>query len=941
MINQVYSSQPAVQEWETQLAQIEKVQQELRRQETEIEHRTAASTESTQKIHSPQAAVGKQEAEQLQYEQRSEIGVPAIASAPVTGKYVSQPATAIGQWTSSGYLANAGLLAESQKPYQDTTQSSQSAILEWNQRTHDHEVVETSSQSAPQARYEKATGTPAYVPMPVPATGYSQAATPVEQWTAGGYLANSGFELHGTQPAQHMSISTSTQSSQPAVAEWEALQVARQSAQAQYQRHQEMESAAFTPALAETTQSYSSQPAVAEWNARQLAQKEEYERYHESTEASGHIPLPAPTTGGYISQPATPTEEWTSGGYLANAGAELPYIPHRTQRGCERHQDATPVPAERSHISTAGERNARQSQYERHEDNEAAPVMPRPTLNYSSQPAVAEWEARQQQYANRSRSETRQRDETDQQTPRQRPIDIQMPSPTAEMHTDPSITVVEEYTASEPGWAASIPPSSQTNSEASNAPSRRQRRVSSPFSETTTVAESGTTYSVISRGAASTVPTSIDDLEAFEHRRESRREYDDSTDSESDEEMSGEDMEDSQQTVPGEDGPNLGLRGGDGHQGRRRRRTKEEKAASKKRREALREEMRLREERGEDKQQSRLRGVSRSQSDASIDSTSRPAKEMPKQSAGDGSWSRFLNRFVSPASEKAPSLRRAQTISEKSLRKSTSDLSLSDKTEKRIQLQRGLSSESWEEVQKEGEDKTKRKHRTRRSSEVDDIVSPAKTPGNDRSTSATVTPLPADLDERIAKLKTGRTEEEEKILGLRGGDLKDDGKHKKRMDILTYLEEKEKEQERKKKKALKEKERAEREKKREKKERRRVRKEEQQKSAGEAVAESSEEEQEGVALDDSDLSESETDEASYAQTKHQVQASVGSNGNGNNGVSLLDAQLETKSEQMEAQEGSEDEKKVKLSDATATAITPSSLHEEHFALVAGRKQVSS
>ncbi|KAI5846670.1 hypothetical protein BZA05DRAFT_406253 [Tricharina praecox] len=1342
---QFSSSQPAVQEWEAQQAQVEKTQHQQRYQGAEIEHHTALPVETTQESYSSQSAVEEwasgQQASAKQYNQtvdaaqnaqsehRQETQTLAVIPASATGGYISQPASAVEQWTSGGYLAHTGVenrAVEPQERHQDTIQSSQPAISEWNQRTH-HQVAETS-QTTSEARYEQATGTAAFVPMPVPATGYiSQPATPVEQWTAGGYLANTGFELHSAQSVQDqrertqpVDVAASLQSSQPAVAEWNARQAAlRHTKSEQYEHHQTMESPAFVPLPAEatqsytsqsavhesearrsavnaqaiqhrieqttgtsehtdmpmpttggyisqpatpsyewtsggylanagaelpyiplqtteteeyerrqdnaredvvtrvqaersyssqpavqeweakqaenraaqfaeglsernqstetltvmpapaqttggyitqpaatteqltlggyltnagaeltyntaveTTESYSSQPAVAEWEAKQAAIRatqfaqglserhqstetsavvpapaqmtggyisqpatpseewtsggylanagvelaynapvqtaESYssqpavqeweakqaairaaqfaeglsernqstetltvmpaptqttggyitqptttteqlalggylanagvsssqpavqeweaeqaairaaqfaqglsERY-QSTETSVAMPAPTQTTGGYISQPATPSEEWTSGGYLASAGAELPYVPQPAALEYERHQDTTPAQGGRiPNSSTAVEEwnvrqshdvQADQSQHEQRQHSEAVPVRPRPTQSYSSQPAVIEWEARQQRYADRSQSQTQQyiADETDQKTPRQYPADIQMPSSTAMMHTSPLTTPVEEYTTSEPGWGASIPLSfSQPNSEVSNTPSRRQRRASSAFSDTTTAAESGTTYSVISRGAASTVLTSIDDLEAFECRRESKREYDDSTDSDSDGELSGEDVEgaslaEGQQTAQGEEGPKLGLRGGDAGQGRRRHRTKEEKAASKKRREARREERRLREEQGEGKQQVR-RKISRSQTEV-VDSTSKPTKETPKQSGGDGSWSRFLGKFVSPApttaavavaATKASSLRRVKSGSEKSLKKSTSDMSLSDKLDSKIQLQRDSSTESWQGVQKDGEEKTKKKRRNRESSvssDVGDTTSAERTPGRVRSASGTVT-LAEDLDGLIAKLKIERTEEEQKSLGLRGGELRDEGKKNKKMDILTYLEEKEKLQERKKKKALKEKERAERERKREKKERRKMRKEE-QKKAGEAVEESSsEEEQEGVKLDDNgaaelveDLSESDIDEASYVQAKQQP---------GNNGVVLPGVQIGIQPEHMEEEEeeGSmakkamkiADEKKVKkLSDATATA--PSSLHEDDFALVAGRKQ---
>jgi len=1100
------------------LAEAEKVQHEQRHRGAEIEHPPASPAETIQKSYSSQAAIevpaSRQQptaasrytatadaARNAQYEHRQESETPAIIPVATTGGYMCQPATADVQWTLGGYLANTGFElhgAEAAQGQQNTVQSSQPAVAEWNQHMQ-HQVVETSTfvpvpaETTSRTRYGQTTGTPAYVPMPAPATGYiSQPVTPIEQWTSGGYLADSGFELHGAQFA-------------PAVPEWEARQTALQRpqlAQEKYEQQQSTEASAFAPVPVETTGGYiattaeqwalggypvnagaeseqwqenaqsihvpvmSSQPVVAEWDARQMAQKEyeyrsetstfvpapvettggyiakpattteqwaeggylanagsnlltteEYERHHyatpvhaapisssrpavaewdarqsaqkvyehqrQTTEAPVYVPMPAPSSGGYISQPATPAEEWTTGGYLANAGAELPYVPQPTQREYGRHQDTAPVQAERSYSSqpAVGEWNMSQSrdvltgqsQHERREHTEMVPVRPRPLQSYSSQPAVAEWEARQLQYASRSQSQTRQyipiiADETDQKTPRQYPADIRLPPPTAEMHTGPLTTPVEEYTTSEPGWDASISLSySQPDSETSNAPSRRQRRASSPFSETTTAAESGTTYSVMSRGAPSTVPTSIDHSETFERRRESKREYDESTDSASDEEMTGEDVEgaslgEGQQMVQGDEGPTLGLRGGDAHHSRRRHRTKEEKAASKKRREARREEMRLREEQGEEKQQS-CQKVSRSHPETAIGSTSKSTKEIPKQSSGDGGWSRFIGRFASPApaavtvaADMTGSLRRVQSVSEKPLKRSTSDMSFGDKGDKRIPLQRDSSIESWEEVQGNRESEEKAKKRRDRSlsasSDGEVVVSLPKTPDGARSASGTFTPLPADLDEHIAKLKTERTEEEEMILGLRGGDLKDEGK-KKRMDILTYLEEKEKEQERKKKKALKEKERAERERKREKKERRKARKEE-QKKAGETVAESSSEEQEGAKLDDNgallpveDVGESEPDEVSYPQAKQQSakkkRTDIGSNGNGNNGVALPDVQIVTQPEEDEGSMAKKtmkiaDEKKVKLSGATAT--TPSWLHED-VALVAGRKQVSS
>ena len=44
-------------------------------------------------------------------------------------------------------------------------------------------------------------------------------------------------------------------------------------------------------------------------------------QYEQTTGTPAYVAMPSPTTGGYVSQPATPIEQWTSGGFLANVGA--------------------------------------------------------------------------------------------------------------------------------------------------------------------------------------------------------------------------------------------------------------------------------------------------------------------------------------------------------------------------------------------------------------------------------------------------------------------------------------------------------------------------------------------------------------------------------------------------------------------------------------------
>ncbi|KAF8247629.1 hypothetical protein K440DRAFT_296371 [Wilcoxina mikolae CBS 423.85] len=376
----------------------------------------------------------------------------------------------------------------------------------------------------------------------------------------------------------------------------------------------------------------------------------------------------------------------------------------------------------------------------------------------------------------------------------------------------------QEQEVSSSDWnAATIPlPFSQPASETSSVASRRKSIVSE---SSTAYTESTYNPSVVSRftqGAPSTAPTAtsvldhIEESELAARRRRQQRRNEREIETQSSSEVTSEDEEetrryrhggskiesqlsdDDSEDISEDDSPTLGLRGGEGAREERRLLREERKDEERRKRRAARKE-----EKKRLKRESEL-------AKAVVDAL--PAKSTPTpppvKEEKSGLWGRFfgkravsnpkptVNPVVVPAGpslqarkaalkaleEKNGHRRTNSDLDQKSLKKSTSDMGLGDKGKvKHSKLKRESTTSSWEEVVKE--EKVKVEKRERRKSfnaadspgthtpgtfpEEDSLGSASsKTPDSARSI---VSPLPADLDARIAKLRSERVERGEEL----------------------------------------------------------------------------------------------------------------------------------------------------------------------------------
>ena len=147
----------------------------------------SASREVSQKKTSSRdvETVSSESVESTQQQKQSHREVTAVAQS-VKGRVSTQEATQSRQYDE-----------KRRDGYRETSQ--QQATTE----RLPYVSQETKSYDA-SARYEQTTGTTAYVSMPSPATGgyITQLATPIEQWTSGGYLASVGAPPYGAELSQ-------------------------------------------------------------------------------------------------------------------------------------------------------------------------------------------------------------------------------------------------------------------------------------------------------------------------------------------------------------------------------------------------------------------------------------------------------------------------------------------------------------------------------------------------------------------------------------------------------------------------------------------------------------------------------------------------------------------------------------------------------------------
>ena len=398
---------------------------------------------------------------------------------------------------------------------------------------------------------------------------------------------------------------------------------------------------------------------------------------------------------------------------------------------------------------------------------------------------------------------------------------------------------IEESLNSE--WdATAIPPTfSQPASETPGIANRRESTISETSTTWTESTYNPSVFSRYTQGAASTAATALsayagsvaDQPEesevASQHgpvRRRKELEIEQQASEDASENVSEDDdspesrrelplSDDSDDSVPSEDeSPALGLRGGDGAREERRMLRQERKEKEReKRRQARREEKRRLKKEAERAQPQAQPQLAKKDAAAAP-----PLKE--DKSAGGGLLSRIFGSKPKPTPQKpgptplavppAPTRKTALKPSDeksshrrtssdrapheqKAVKKSTSDMGLGDKDKaKRSKPKR---EESWEEIPNVRKPKVERRKSFNASESPSGARTPSSFPDTESlgptpdSAESAVSPLPADLDARIAKLGAGRDEEgsdgpgaEQEHLGLRGGYLMIDEREKRR-----------------------------------------------------------------------------------------------------------------------------------------------------------------